>query len=106
MRRLLILALFVPATLFAGRYHNGLSVSTDDRDITDCSQLRVTIDDEPAARTEEAVRLGNIRALTVRAPQNGGINVIGTDCGRYEGTACKAEALATARNASRGGDNG
>ena len=55
-------------------------------------------DDEPAARTEEAVQLGNIRALTVRAPQNGGINVIGTDSGRYEVTACKAAAIATTLN--------
>jgi len=98
MRRLLILALFVPATLFAGRYHNDLSVSTDDREITDCSQLRVTIDDAPAARAEEAVQLGNIKSLTVRAPQNGGINVTGTDSGRYEVTACKAAAVATSLN--------
>src|ERR1051326_1006938 len=101
MRRLLTLALFVPATLFAGHYHNGLSVSTEDRDITDCSQLRVTIDDEPAARAEEACQPGNIRSLTVRAPQNGGIHVVGTDSGRYEVTACKAAAVATSLNSIR-----
>jgi DUF4097 and DUF4098 domain-containing protein YvlB len=106
MRRLLLISLFVPATLFASHYHGGLSVSTDDRDITDCSQLRVTIDDAPAAKSEEVVQLGNVRSLTVRAPQNGGINVIGTDSGRYEVTACKAAAIATTLNDIRVRVNG
>lgn len=106
MRRLLITALFVPATLFAGHSRTSLSVNTDDGDITDCSQLRVTIDDEPAARAEEVVPIGNVRSLTVRAPQNGGINVIGTDSGQYQVTACKAAAVGTALNDIRVRING
>ena len=92
MRQALIIMSFLPATLFASHYR-GLSVSTDDRDITDCSQLRVTIDDEPAARAEETVPVGDLRSLVVRAPQNGGIHVTGSDSGRFEVTACKAAGL-------------
>jgi DUF4097 and DUF4098 domain-containing protein YvlB len=106
MRRLLITALFVPATLLASHNHNNVTVNVDDRDVTDCSQLRVTIDDEPAARAQEVVPIGNVRSLTVRAPQNGGINVTGSDSGRYEVTACKAAAVATTLNDIRVQMNG
>jgi len=98
MRRMLMIVSFLPATLLAGHWGGGLSVSSDDRDITDCSQLRVTIDDQPAARAQEVVALGNVRSLTVRAPRNGGIHVIGSDSGRYEVTACKAAAADASLN--------
>lgn len=98
MRRMLMIVSLLPATLFAGHWNNGLSVTTDDRDITDCSQLRVTIDGERAARSQEIVNLGNVRSLTVTAPRNGGIHVTGSDSGRYEVTACKAAALDSSLN--------
>lgn len=98
MRRALIIVSLLPATLFASHYHGHLSVSTDDRDITDCSQLRVTIDDQPAARAEEIVPVGDLRSLVVRAPQNGGIHVTGSDSGRFEVTACKAAAFDSSVN--------
>jgi hypothetical protein len=98
MRRMLIIVSFLPATLFASHWGSGLSVSTDDRDITDCSQLRVTIDGEPVAHAQETVPLGNVRSLTVRAPRNGGIHVMGGDSGRYEVTACKAAAMDSSLN--------
>jgi len=97
MRRALMIVSFLPATLFASNYH-GLSVSTDDRDVTDCSQLRVTIDDQPAAHAEEIVPVGDLRSLVVRAPQNGGIHVTGSDSGRLEVRACKAAAFDSSLN--------
>ena len=106
MRRMLLIVSFLPATLFASRWGSGLSVTTDDRDITDCSQLRVTVDGEPAARAQEVVPLGNVRSLTVRAPRNGGIHVTGSDSGRYEVTACKAAAIDASLNDIRVRVNG
>ena len=81
---------FVPATLFASHYHNGISVNFQGDTVTDCGQLRVTYDDEPAAHAEEVVNIGSPRSLTIRAPQNGGIAVGTSD--RYEVRACKAAA--------------
>ena len=96
MRRLLVLAMFVPATLLASHHgYNNLSVTTDDGSVSSCADFRVTIDDQPAARAEEAVNVGNPRALAVHAARNGGIYVTGGDSGRYEVTACKAAAIAT-----------
>jgi len=106
MRRMLMIVSFLPATLLASHWGSGLSVSTDDREITDCSQLRVTIDGEPAARAQETVALGNVRSLTVRAPRNGGIYVMGSDSGRYEVTACKAAAMDASINDIRVRVNG
>jgi len=98
MRRALVLvSLFLLAmAASADRHHYGcgMCVSTDDNngEITDCGQLRVTIDDQPAARAEEIVPVGELRSLVVHAPQNGGIHVVGSDSGRYEVKACKAAA--------------
>jgi len=86
-----MLLCLVPASLFASHYRNGMSVNIDDGQlVTDCSQLRVTYDDEPAARAEEIVNVGNPRSLVVRASVNGGIQVASGD--RYEVRACKAAA--------------
>ena len=106
MRRMLLIVSLLPATLFGSHWNSGLSVTTDDRDITDCSQMRVTIDGEPAARAQETVALGNVRSLTVRAPRNGGIYVMGSDSGRYDVTACKAAAMDTSLNQIRVRVNG
>ena len=94
MRRLLVLAMFIPATLLArSRYgDNNMSVTTNDGTVTGCSDLRVTIDGEPAARAEEVVNVGSPRSLAVHAARNGGIYVTG-DSARYEVTACKAGAV-------------
>jgi len=99
MRRLMVLGMFLPAALFAGHYgRNNISVSSNDSNITSCSDLRFTIDDQPAARAEEVVAVGNPRTLAVHAARNGGIHVTGSDSGRYEVTACKAAAVATSLN--------
>jgi hypothetical protein len=99
MRRLLVFAMFIPATLLASHYHgNDVSVSTPDGDVRSCSDLRITINDEPAARSEEIVAVGNPQSLAVHAARNGGIYVTGSDSGRFEVTACKAALVATALN--------
>lgn len=93
MRRILILFSFVPATLFASHWGGGRGMSVNfSGDVTDCSQMRVTYDDEPGVTAQEVINVGNPRSLTVRAPQNGGIQVANSDSGRYEVLACKAAA--------------
>jgi DUF4097 and DUF4098 domain-containing protein YvlB len=53
----------------------------------------MTFDDRPAVRAEEMLPVGNLRSLNIRAPQNGGIYVIGSTSGGYEVKACKAAAF-------------
>jgi hypothetical protein len=60
---------------------------------TDCSQLRVTFDDEPAAVSTEELPVGNLRSLSVRSDQNGGVHVIGTSDSRFSVKLCKAAAF-------------
>jgi len=103
MRRMLVfLGLLVfPAGLVAGNH--GLSVSTVDGagEITDCSQLRATFDDQPAVTATETVPISASRSLVVRAPRNGGIWVAGSDSATFEVRACKAAALAETLGAIR-----
>jgi len=109
MRKMLVaLCLFsLAGSLFAsgrGRYGNhGMSTTIDDDGgiVNDCSALRVTMDDRPAARAEETLSVGNLRSLTIRAPQNGGIYVSGSTSGGYEVKACKAAAFADDLNQVR-----
>ncbi len=102
-RALVILLMFMAVTLTAGdhsrgHYNCGMCVSMDDMDgeINDCLQLRVTIDDRSAVRAEEIVPIGALRSLVVRAPENGGIHVVGSDSSGYEVKACKAAAFGEA----------
>lgn len=104
MRRLLVLVsvLILTTGAFAERHHYGcgMCISTDDNngEITDCNQMRVTIDDQPAVRAEEMLPVGSLRSLAVRAPQNGGIYVTGATSGGYEVKACKAASIESALN--------
>lgn len=102
-KTLVALSLFaLAAPLFAGRHNHGMSTTIDDDGlVNDCSALRVTIDDRPAARAEEMVSVGNLRSLNIRAPQNGGIYVTGSTSGGYEVRACKAAAFADDLNQIR-----
>jgi hypothetical protein len=93
MRRLLPLFLFLLA-LPAWAYHDGISVNFNDdgTDITDCSQIRMTVDGRPAATEQENVPLGAINSLKLDAARNGGIRVRG-GYGGYSVVACKGAAL-------------
>jgi DUF4097 and DUF4098 domain-containing protein YvlB len=98
MRKTLVaVSLFaVATTLMAGRHgYRGLSMSIDDEGlVNDCSALRVTIDDRPAARAVEIVPVGGLRSLSIRAPETGGVYVAGTSSGGYSVKACKAAEFA------------
>lgn len=105
-RTFVILFFLLAGTLMAGshsrgHYNCGMCVSMDDMDgdINDCSQLRVTIDGRPALRSEEIVNVGALRSLVVRAPENGGVHVVGSDAAGYELKACKAAAFDDALDA-------
>jgi hypothetical protein len=103
MRHVLLASLLIPlaaSAAFAGNHHyshHGMNISTgteDGRDITDCSQIRVTIDDAPAARAEENVAVGNQQSLRIRTDTNGGIYVSGASDGAFSVKLCKAAAFA------------
>ena len=87
MRRALELflaaALFVatyPAYAHSGRHHYGLSVSTDDRDVISCDQLRVSADNRELARSEDRLTLPQTSStVRVEAAENGGVYVYGWD---------------------------
>lgn len=66
------------AQAYAGTQHHGISVSIDSEErVTSCDQLRVRSDRE-IARSEDHITLpGN--AARIKAAQNGGIFVYGTD---------------------------
>ena len=94
MPRLLPLFLFllaIPAWAYRG---DGISVNFDDHngDITDCSQIHMTVDDHPAATAQENVPLGAIHSLKLDAARNGGVHVRG-GYGGYSVIACKGAAL-------------
>jgi len=94
MRRLLIptLLLLVAVPVFAGRYGRGMSISMDDdwRELTDCSDFRVSFDGDRVAMTSEDVPVSSRGTLTVRTDRNGGVYVRGWDGGGYSVKACKA----------------
>ncbi|HJQ70794.1 MAG TPA: hypothetical protein VKA70_17600 [Blastocatellia bacterium] len=70
--------------------NRGFSISTgSERDITDCSQIRMTSREGEMARTEESYTLPRSSApLQVQAPRNGGIHVEGWKGGEFSITAC------------------
>ena len=83
------------------------SMSSDD-DFNSCSDVRISINGESAARSEEIVPVGSMRSLSVAASANGGVHVIGSDRTGYEVTLCKAAAmesdLASIKPVVRGND--
>lgn len=94
MRPLLIptLLLLVAVPTFAGRYGRNMSISIDDdwRELTDCSDFRVSFDGDRVAMTSEDVAVSSRGTLTVRTDRNGGVYVRGWDGGGYSVKACKA----------------
>jgi hypothetical protein len=92
---LLLLLVLVPLAMLASpgsrSHRRSMSISVDDdEDITRCDQIRVTFDNDGAARGEEAVAVAGLRSLRVDAARNGGIHVTGWDRADYSVTACKA----------------
>jgi len=106
MRRFIAAAaLLIAPSLFAhdhGRGNISISTSTDGYDdVTSCSQLRITIDDQPALRAEQELPAGNLRSLKINSDERGGVHVVGWDEPRYAVTVCKAAASAAALGSIR-----
>jgi hypothetical protein len=102
MRRLLTFTILFalsggPYATADGSHSTNVSIRTDDdsRNVTDCSQIRVTYDDESALRSEETLSPGALRSLKVRTSRNGGVRVVGWDQPTYSVKICKAAALAS-----------
>jgi hypothetical protein len=102
MRRplfLLAAMLFSSAAFAYGSRHShsrNISFNDDfDEFSTDCSAMRVRIDDERVPVVSEEIAVGNVRSLRVRSDQNGGVRVIGTRGSGYSVKACKAAALSS-----------
>jgi len=96
MRRLIAAAaLIIAPSLFANEHHHSqnVTINTDDyEELTSCSQIRVTFDDEPAVRAEEELPVSSLRSLKITSDKNGGVRVAGWDQPRYAVTVCKAAA--------------
>lgn len=93
---LLLVAAAIPAC--ARTHHNNLTISIDTDDwneVTDCSQIRVTMDGQPAARAVENVNVGATKSLHVTAGNRGGVYVVGANISSYDVKLCKAASLAS-----------
>jgi len=85
----LCLAAF-PSHAYDG-HHHGLSVSTDDRDVTSCDQLQMRSDNRELARSEDRLTLpATATTVRVEAAENGGIYVYGWDRQDFGVLNCKA----------------
>jgi len=87
-------AAFCLATYSAQAYdghHHGLSVSTDDRDVTSCDQLQIRSEDREVARSEERLTLPQTSStVRIESAENGGIYVYGWDRSDFGVLNCKA----------------
>ena len=73
------------------RKHRGFSISTGpEKDIRDCSQMRLTVRDGEVVRSEQVKTIPQNAASTLRikAPTNGGVYVVGWDRSEYAIKAC------------------
>src|SRR6185369_9521463 len=104
MKRFLIGLAIAVATLplaahsHAGHDHSDVSISIDSEDgnITECNQIKVTFAGEPAVRAEENIPAANLQRLRVNAKERGGVRVAGWDQSGWSIKACKAAANASA----------
>lgn len=92
------LALLVAAAAAqpAAAQHMNVNTRFGDAAAADCSAIEVSSDEETVAQSEEAVTRAPGQ-VTVRAPNNGGVWISGSDAGAVEIRACKY-ALGTDRN--------
>ena len=82
-------------TARANRHHHSFSISSGHRQpATDCSDLRIRLDDQDAVvRSEErTLTKSEAAVLQVHPHSNGGVQVVGWDKETYSVTACKAAA--------------
>lgn len=89
------LCVIAAGTAFArGRHSQNINISHDGDDrITNCGDLSVRFDNEPARMVTEEIPAGQLRSLRVKNEYNGGIRVVGGEGSGYGITACKAAAL-------------
>jgi DUF4097 and DUF4098 domain-containing protein YvlB len=74
-------------------HHSGLSVSTDDREVTSCDQLEIRAGNREIARSEERLSLPQTSSVVrVEAAENGGMYVYGWDRQDFGVLNCKAAA--------------
>ena len=93
--------LFQPAGAQEKRHH-GTTISTNgEKNITDCSQIRMEIGDGETVRSQlvQSVPRSAASTLQVRASKNGGIHVQGWNGSDYSITACLAAAGDTGNDA-------
>jgi hypothetical protein len=77
------------------RKHQGFSISTgSERELTDCSQIRITAHDGEVVQSEQAkvIPQSSVSSLKIQAPINGGIHVQGWGRNEYAIKACLAAA--------------
>jgi hypothetical protein len=88
----LALVLFLGASVLSAG-HRGVNVSIDDgREPARCEDIAIFIDETPAARAQERIRIAQRPAgpLRVRVPNRSGMRVVGSDRGDFEVQICKA----------------
>src|SRR4030095_14267423 len=93
MRRALIGSIVASFALVgsAAAHQSSMNVSIhSERDVTGCSDLRITFDSRPAEVSEDMFTLPGGEPLKVSLPVNAGIHVIGGDGRDFSVTACKA----------------
>src|ERR1051326_942547 len=111
MRKTVAAALLLSALPLCARMHqNGrnLTVNIDRDRVTDCSQIDVLYGHERILMSAEDVKgVRGLRSLSVKAPKNGGVYVVGADDSAYSVQACKAAWDGNARDITtefRGGE--
>jgi DUF4097 and DUF4098 domain-containing protein YvlB len=92
--KVLVTAALLAATYSARAHdghHHGLSVSTEDRDVTSCDQLRIRSDNREVARSEDRLTLPQTSStVRIEAADNGGIYAYGWDRQDFGVLNCKA----------------
>src|ERR671938_924413 len=74
-----------------GRRHQGFSITTGpDKELRDCSQVRLTVEDAEVVRSEQTKTLpqSSNSPLRIQAPRNGGIFIQGWDRNEFAVKAC------------------
>lgn len=103
----LLVAVFGAALIFEPisarqKRHNSTTISIDDeKELTDCGQIKLLISDAEQARSELVQTVSRSAAATLRVdpPRNGGVHVQGWNSDEYSIKACLAASGATTADA-------